>query len=469
MCKPHRRARSTTHRRRRRFLATGGANAAGGTRGRNRRETADRNLRGRPVLLRHGVGHRELPDDLCVLRDGAIPGHRLWHRINPKTRTPTNSIWLGCGLSLLVGALSLYQANNYSVAFFAMTGMCVVGLYIAYAIPIYLRLNPDFQQGEWNLRGYSKLVGWTSVVWVAFISILFFAPPFWPFWPPGGKTTFGAGPDLHRVPPEQLQLHGDHRRPVHRVAVLVDGLGEELVQGPPGARHARGVAGDRDRSRVRRRGHLPGSWRRRRTLGSPSTQEGHSTRRSAPEGRSAGCIPPCDVRVAPRRSATPASPTHGSVALLRSVAQCRDGPPRPVNVLAIDQGTSATKALVVGDDGEVLARPRCRCVSRPGRRRGRGRPRGALESVLARRPAALAARRRPGVDAVGLANQGETVLAWDRATAAPLTPAIVWQDRRSPPRLRAAGRPTPSGSPRSPGWRSTRTSPRRRWRGCAST
>ena len=30
-------------------------------------------------------------------RDGAIPGHRFWHKINPKTRTPTNSIWLGCG------------------------------------------------------------------------------------------------------------------------------------------------------------------------------------------------------------------------------------------------------------------------------------------------------------------------------------------------------------------------------------
>jgi hypothetical protein len=28
-----------------------------------------------------------------------------------------------------------------------------------------------------------KLVGWTSLVWIAFISILFVAPLFWPFWP----------------------------------------------------------------------------------------------------------------------------------------------------------------------------------------------------------------------------------------------------------------------------------------------
>jgi amino acid transporter len=134
-------------------------------------------------------------------RDGAIPGHRFWHRINPKTRTPTNSVWLGVVLSGIVGALSLYQANDYSVAFFAMTGMCVVGLYIAYVIPIFLRLrNPDFVQGDWNLGRYSKLVGWTSVVWVGFITILFFAPPFWPFWPPGGNTVFEAGtPDEYTI------------------------------------------------------------------------------------------------------------------------------------------------------------------------------------------------------------------------------------------------------------------------------
>jgi len=43
---------------------------------------------------------------------------------------------------------------------------------------------------------------------------------------------------------------------------------------------------------------------------------------------------------------------------------------------------------------------------------------------------ALAAARAPA-GAVALANQGETVLAWDRKTGRPLTPAIVWQDRRS--------------------------------------
>ena len=119
-------------------------------------------------------------------RDGALPGSKLWHKINPKTRTPTNAIWLGVVLSAIVGMLSLYQKGGYSTVFFALTGICVIGLYIAYGIPIYLRLtNPDFVPGPWNLKGRHKIVGWTALAWIALITILFFAPifrPFWPFW-----------------------------------------------------------------------------------------------------------------------------------------------------------------------------------------------------------------------------------------------------------------------------------------------
>jgi amino acid transporter len=140
-------------------------------------------------------------------RDGALPGSKWWHKINRKTRTPTNSIWLGVALSALVGATSLYVRGSgqgrYSTAFFAMTGICVIGLYIAYAIPIYLRItNPDFKVGPWHLRGYHKIIGWVSIVWIAFITVLFFAPLFWPFWPIwGSKNKFlddGAGSTFFR-------------------------------------------------------------------------------------------------------------------------------------------------------------------------------------------------------------------------------------------------------------------------------
>jgi glycerol kinase len=102
-----------------------------------------------------------------------------------------------------------------------------------------------------------------------------------------------------------------------------------------------------------------------------------------------------------------------------------------VNVLAIDQGTSATKALLVGPGGEVLGRGevpvRTRSVGDGG---VEADPEDLFGSVVAAGAAALAAARAPA-HAVALANQGETVLAWDPATGTPLTPAIVWQDRRA--------------------------------------
>ncbi|MFE6682726.1 FGGY family carbohydrate kinase [Streptomyces sp. NPDC057729] len=102
-------------------------------------------------------------------------------------------------------------------------------------------------------------------------------------------------------------------------------------------------------------------------------------------------------------------------------------------VLAVDQGTSGTKALVVCPERGVIG-----SGSAPVRpRHGAG---GAVEvdpvellgSVVEAGRRALREAGEP-VAAVGLANQGETVLAWDPDTGRPLTEAIVWQDRRSAP------------------------------------
>jgi glycerol kinase len=102
-----------------------------------------------------------------------------------------------------------------------------------------------------------------------------------------------------------------------------------------------------------------------------------------------------------------------------------------VNVLALDQGTSATKALLVGPGGEVLGRGEVPVGTRSVGADGvEADPEDLYRSVVAAGAAALAAAGAPA-HAVALANQGETVLAWDRATGTPLSPAIVWQDRRS--------------------------------------
>jgi glycerol kinase len=58
-------------------------------------------------------------------------------------------------------------------------------------------------------------------------------------------------------------------------------------------------------------------------------------------------------------------------------------------------------------------------------------PEGLWASVVAAGNEAMSAAGRPRLAAIGLANQGETVMAWDRRTGMPRGPAIVWQDRRA--------------------------------------
>ncbi|MEX0767800.1 MAG: amino acid permease [Microthrixaceae bacterium] len=116
-------------------------------------------------------------------RDGGLPGSNLWARINPRTRTPTNSVWLGVGLSAAIGLLSLIQTDlAYPVAFFALTGIAVVGLYISYVIPVFLRLrNHEFERGPWHLGRWSNLIGWVAVIWVGLIAVVFCLPVFYPW------------------------------------------------------------------------------------------------------------------------------------------------------------------------------------------------------------------------------------------------------------------------------------------------
>src|SRR5438093_832544 len=103
------------------------------------------------------------------------------------------------------------------------------------------------------------------------------------------------------------------------------------------------------------------------------------------------------------------------------------------NILAIDQGTSSTKALVVAEAGEVLGEgsasvnPEAKTGGAVEQERQE-----LLDSIVAAGRAAVAA---PGVagEAVGIANQGETVLRWDRESGKPFGPALSWQDRRAAP------------------------------------
>jgi amino acid permease (GABA permease) len=107
-------------------------------------------------------------------RDGALPASAVWHRINPRTRTPTNAIWLAAGGAFLLGLPYLGNQTAYA----AVTSIAVIGLYIAYVLPTLLRLmqGESFQRGPWHLGRWSRPIGIIAVIWVAFITVLFMLP-----------------------------------------------------------------------------------------------------------------------------------------------------------------------------------------------------------------------------------------------------------------------------------------------------
>jgi amino acid transporter len=111
-------------------------------------------------------------------RDGALPFSSFWHRVNRRTRTPTNAIWLAAGFAFVLGLPYLW---NYA-AYAAVTSIAVIGLYIAYVMPTFLRLRrgEHFVRGPWHLGRWSKPIGWIAVVWVGIITILFMLPQVWP-------------------------------------------------------------------------------------------------------------------------------------------------------------------------------------------------------------------------------------------------------------------------------------------------
>ncbi len=104
------------------------------------------------------------------------------------------------------------------------------------------------------------------------------------------------------------------------------------------------------------------------------------------------------------------------------------------HVLAIDQGTTGTTCLVVRSDGHVVGRAYREITQyypQPG-----WVEHDPLEIFERTREAAREAIAAAGVvpDALGITNQRETAVVWDRASGRPVHRAIVWQDRRTAPR-----------------------------------
>jgi amino acid transporter len=111
-------------------------------------------------------------------RDGAVPGHRLWRRLG-KNRTPTWAVLFVCLMAMIV-TIPAYFPNHIGtpVAFLAVTSISVIGLYIAYTIPVFLRwrMGSEFKAGPWTLGSKYKWMNPIAFTWVALCVIIFCLP-----------------------------------------------------------------------------------------------------------------------------------------------------------------------------------------------------------------------------------------------------------------------------------------------------
>ncbi|MEW6157254.1 MAG: amino acid permease [Verrucomicrobiota bacterium] len=111
-------------------------------------------------------------------RDDGMPGARWLKRVHASYRTPIWSILVPSGLAVLL--------CMYAAAFYVITSISTITLYLAYGIPIYLNWrNKRRAQGEfvtpemapWNLGRWSPMINAIAIGWTAFIVLVFSIPP----------------------------------------------------------------------------------------------------------------------------------------------------------------------------------------------------------------------------------------------------------------------------------------------------
>jgi amino acid transporter len=103
-------------------------------------------------------------------RDRAIPGWPLFRRVN-RDRVPLYAVIAISFFALVISIPALWGSQDIPFAFFAITGICTVGLYIAYVLPVYLRLRAgdSFEPGPWTLGRRYKLVNTLAILFVILV------------------------------------------------------------------------------------------------------------------------------------------------------------------------------------------------------------------------------------------------------------------------------------------------------------
>ena len=113
-----------------------------------------------------------------------------------------------------------------------------------------------------------------------------------------------------------------------------------------------------------------------------------------------------------------------------------DNPTKRTHLLALDQGTSSSRSIVFDAQGRIKAmaqREFRQIYPRPGWVEHDPNEIWATQLATAQEALAKANLHADQIASIGIANQRETTLLWNRRTGEPLYNAIVWQDRRAEP------------------------------------
>ena len=104
-------------------------------------------------------------------RDRGMPGWRLFRRLN-RQRVPLYAVMAVSTASLIITIPAIWgSALGVPFAYFAITSICTVGLYLAYIIPVYLRLRAgaSFQPGPWTLGRHYRWINGGAIVFVLLV------------------------------------------------------------------------------------------------------------------------------------------------------------------------------------------------------------------------------------------------------------------------------------------------------------
>ncbi len=123
-------------------------------------------------------------------RDNGMPLSRVWANVSHRYRTPAAAVWLATVAAfllpcLILGLVALRPKDlDFTKLYPAVTGISTIGLYLSYGFPLLLKLRAQRQgvwdsraNGPWSLGNWSMPIACVSIVWIAFITVLFVLPP----------------------------------------------------------------------------------------------------------------------------------------------------------------------------------------------------------------------------------------------------------------------------------------------------